>query len=100
MLRKKDSKIFKKEHSGTFRNIQGPSGTFRNLQEPSGTLWNLQKPSGTFWNLLKPSENLEFQIDHRQTYLSTSRAAPLQLKIDNFMEAPRSACKLMELHAG
>ena len=65
---------------GTFRNLLGPSETFRDLQEPSGT----------FWNLLKPSGSLEFQIVHRQTYLRTSRGAPLELKIDNFMEAPRS----------
>ena len=41
LLRTKDSKIFKKEHSGTFRDLQKPLETFselslnlRNLREP------------------------------------------------------------------
>ena len=44
--------------------------------------------SGTFWNLLEPSGSLEpseFQLDYGQTdgqtYISTSRAAPSQLKM-------------------
>ena len=54
-----------------------PSGTFRNLQELSGTFRNLQEPSGTFRSLI-------FSIWLRtdgQTDISSSRAAPSQLKI-------------------
>ena len=61
------------EHSGTFCNIMEHSGTFCNLLEPSGSL--------------EPSE---FQLvrDRRtdgRTYISTSRAAPSQLKTSTFI---------------
>ena len=52
-----------------------------NLLEPSGTFWNLLEPSGTFWNLLEAWNLQNFNLmTHGRTYISTSRAAPSQLK--------------------
>ena len=77
--------------SVTFWNLLEPSGTFSNLLEPSGTFWNLLEPFGTFWNLLEASgsfwnllvlQNFKLITDG-QTDISTSRAAPSQLKMNN-----------------
>ena len=89
LLRTKDSNIQKL--SWTFRDLQGPSGTYRNLQEPSGTFRKPQEISGNFRDPQEPlgtflqSKISTFPVTDRQTYISTSRAAPSQLKMQGFV---------------
>ena len=56
---------------------------FRKLKEAAGSRRKLQEASGSYRNLQKP-ENFNLSGNGQtdgQTYISTSRAAPSQLKI-------------------